>query len=145
MFYLSHGRSYVGDWGGHCQTIGLIRSSIFSIPKFQYIFLIWCELILLFIVIILLYVVSWDCCPHLWLLASKCCSLLLNIPVAIFPTLFFFALFWCGHSFGFVFFLFFCIKFIILSQKRVLSLFETSKNDFKILKSTRVFFSFFFF
>ena len=40
---------------------------------------------------------------------------------------------------------FLCIKFIILSQKRVLSLFGTSKNDFKILRSTRVFFSFFFF
>ena len=40
---------------------------------------------------------------------------------------------------------FLCIKFIILSQKRVLSLFGTSKNDFKILRSTRVFFPFFFF
>ena len=39
---------------------------------------------------------------------------------------------------------FLCIKFIVLSQKRVLSLFETSKNDFKILRSTRVFFSFYF-
>ena len=39
---------------------------------------------------------------------------------------------------------FLCIKFIILSQKRVLSLFETSKNDFKILRITRVFFSSFF-
>ena len=40
---------------------------------------------------------------------------------------------------------FLCIKFIILSQKRVLSLFGTSKNDFKILRSTSVFFFLLFF
>ena len=106
----------------------------FQLPSFNIFFwsgISWyCSLLLLYC----------SCCKLILLsasVASKYCSLLPFFLLCFFCSILLWQFFWLCILY------FLCIKFIILSQKSVLSLFETSKNDFKILRGNKVSFSFF--